>query len=176
MGGAISVDSVPGRGSRFTCTLPSLPGEGRDAPRPESAAAPPPPPPARQRRLLLVEDSLANREMVRLFLEKEPYEIVVADTGVSALAQFAPGRFDIVLMDMEMPEMDGCAATEAIRRLEAASGTWRTPVLMLSAHAFADYERKALAAGCDAFLTKPVRKATLLDALHGMFAAPRHDD
>ncbi len=176
MGGAIAVDSVPGQGSRFTCTLPSLPGVGRDAPRPECAAAPPPPPPARRRRLLLVEDSPANREMVRLFLEKEPYDIVVADTGVSALAQFAPGRFDVVLMDMEMPEMDGCAATEAIRRLEAASGAWRTPVLMLSAHAFADYERKALAAGCDAFLTKPVRKATLLDALHGMFAAPRHDD
>ncbi|WP_084158680.1 PAS domain-containing hybrid sensor histidine kinase/response regulator [Solidesulfovibrio alcoholivorans] len=176
MGGAISVDSVPGQGSRFTCTLPSLSGEKHDASRRESATSPTPPPLARRRRLLLVEDSLANREMVRLFLDKEPYDIAFASTGVEALTRFAPGRFDIVLMDMEMPELDGCAATEAIRRVEAVSRAPRTPVLMLSAHAFADYERKALAAGCDAFLTKPVRKATLLGTLSGLLAAPRDSD
>ena len=176
MGGAISVESAPGQGSRFTCTLPSLSGKGHDASRPASAVDPAPTPPARIRRLLLVEDSPANQEMIRLFLEKESYDIAFAGTGVEALALFVPGRFDIVLMDMEMPEMDGCTATEAIRRLEAASGAPRTPVLMLSAHAFADYERKALAAGCDAFLTKPVRKGALLDALRDLLASARAGD
>ncbi len=169
MGGTIGVESAVGRGSRFTFTLPSLAGARCPAPPAEPATPDAPPPPSR-RRLLLVEDSPANQEMLRLFLESEPYDIATAATGLEAVAHFAPGRFDIVLMDMEMPEMDGCAATQSIRRLEAASGSWRTPVLMLSAHAFGEFERKALAAGCDAFLTKPVRRACLLAALRGLLA------
>jgi len=116
-------------------------------------------------RLLIAEDSVSNRELLRLFLEHEPYEIVMAETGREALALFSPGAFDVILMDMEMPELDGCAATEAIRRLEATSGTRRTPILMLSAHAIADYEQKGLAAGCDGFMTKPIRKSQLIEVL-----------
>ena len=176
MGGTIGVESVVGRGSRFSFTLPSLAGARCPGP-PAASDTDAAPPPARRRRLLLVEDSLANQEMIRLFLESEPYDIATAATGREALTHFAPGRFDIVLMDMEMPEMDGCTATQSIRRLEAASGSWRTPVLMLSAHAFGEFERKALAAGCDAFLTKPVRRACLLTALRELLAgaAPHRD-
>ncbi|WP_428560548.1 MAG: PAS domain S-box protein [Solidesulfovibrio sp. DCME] len=175
MGGEIGLQSRPGRGSRFHFTLPSLgeaPAATVSAP---SSPAGQPAGDARRRRLLLVEDSRANQEMIRLFLENEPYDIEVAATGREALARFAPGRFDLILMDMEMPEMDGCAATEAIRRLEAACGSWRTPVVMLSAHAFAVFEQKGLAAGADAFLTKPIRRAVLLDTLRAYqaVAAPK---
>ncbi|WP_233489568.1 response regulator [Solidesulfovibrio fructosivorans] len=116
-------------------------------------------------RLLIAEDSVSSRELIRLFLENEPYEIVMAETGCEALALFTPGAFDLILMDMEMPVMNGCAAAEAIRRLEAANGSRRTPILMLSAHTFADYEQKGLAAGCDGFMTKPIRKGRLIDVL-----------
>lgn len=171
MGGEIGLQSQPGNGARFFFSLPSLPQrQVRPKPqavRPRDAVASPS---HCRRRLLVVEDSPANQELLRLFLEKEPYDIVVAETGKQALEYFAPGRFDAILMDMEMPEMDGCAATEAIRRLEAVSGAFRTPVLMLSAHAFAAYEAQGLAAGCDAFLTKPVRRAVLLDALRSVMA------
>jgi PAS domain S-box-containing protein len=166
MGGAIDLDSTPGQGSRFFFTLPSLSRTVEAAaPLPACQCDAPAVADAPRRRLLLVEDSLANQEVIRLFLKDEPYDIAVAGSGREALEHFAPGRFDVVLMDMEMPEMDGCAATEAIRRLEAADGGPPTPVLMLSAHAFPAYKEKGLAAGCDAFLVKPIRRAMLLGAL-----------
>ena len=169
MGGNISLASTPGQGSRFSFTLPSLPAVPAPSQAPEQTAPPCPAATSRPsqgpRRLLLAEDSRSNRELIRLFLEKEPYEIVMTETGREALAHFAPGAFDLVLMDMEMPEMDGCAATRAIRRLEEATGSPRTPVLMLSAHAFPAYEQKGLAAGCDGFMTKPIGKSSLLAAL-----------
>lgn len=177
MGGQIGLESTPGQGSRFSFAIPSL-EEAPAGPAPVRTPRPDRPgeAPGRRRRLLLAEDSLANQEMIRLFLENGPYDIEVAGTGREALARFAPGRFDVILMDMEMPEMDGCAATEAIRRLEAATGLWRTPVLMLSAHAFAVYEQKGLAAGADAFLTKPIRRALLLDALRAIQAIATTED
>lgn len=173
MGGMIDLDSAPGQGSRFFFTVPSLsPIVEAAAPLPAPQAGAAAVADATRRRLLLVEDSLANQEVIRLFLKDEPYDIVVAGTGREALEHFAPGRFDVVLMDMEMPEMDGCAATVAIRRLEAATGSLPTPVLMLSAHAFPAYKERGLAAGCDAFLVKPIRRAMLLNALRNNLTAP----
>lgn len=167
MGGGINVSKSPGQGSLFVFTLPSMPRRcaAPSAAEPQTVSKTPSRRPDRPYRLLIAEDSVSNRELLRLFLEHEPYEIVMAETGREALALFSPGAFDVILMDMEMPELDGCAATEAIRRLEAASGTWRTPILMLSAHAFADYEQKGLAAGCDGFMTKPIRKSRLIEVL-----------
>ncbi len=168
MGGVIAVESMPGQGSCFSFTLPSLPADEAiqpATPAPNEVAS------SREttrRRVLLAEDSTANQELLRLFLKNEPYDIELATNGSEAVDLFAPGRFDLVLMDMEMPSMDGCAATEALRRQEADSGAARTPVLMLSAHAFAEYEKKAMAAGCDAFLTKPIRRASLLQAMRAL--------
>ncbi|EHJ49368.1 response regulator receiver protein [Solidesulfovibrio carbinoliphilus subsp. oakridgensis] len=135
---------------------------------PPTAAAPPP---SRRRRLLLAEDSESNRALIGLFLKNEPYDIAMAGTGREAVALFAAGPFDLVLMDMEMPEMDGYAATEAIRRLEAATGAAPTPVLMLSAHTFREYEARGRRAGCDGFLAKPINKATLVRILADLLAA-----
>ncbi len=172
MGGVIAAESEPGRGSVFTFTLPSL-SEARPTPvRPVAvrADAPHAPPPARPRRLLLAEDSESNRELVKLFLQQEAYEIVAAETGLEAVELFTAGPFDLVLMDMEMPEMDGCEATQAIRRFETQTGAARTPILMLSAHAFSEYEEKGRQAGCDGFMSKPVRKADLVKTLREALA------
>lgn len=127
-------------------------------------------PPDRPRRLLLAEDSESNRALIDLFLKNEPYDIAMAGTGREAVALFASGSFDLVLMDMEMPEMDGCAATEAIRRLEAATGAARTPVLMLSAHTVREYEERGRLVGCDGFMSKPIHKATLIRTLREILA------
>uniref|UniRef100_I2Q3S2 Response regulator containing CheY-like receiver domain and AraC-type DNA-binding domain n=1 Tax=Desulfovibrio sp. U5L TaxID=596152 RepID=I2Q3S2_9BACT len=156
--------SVPADGAApITSATPAAPAEGTMAP-----AAPPS---SRRRRLLLAEDSESNRALVSLFLKNEPYDIAMAGTGREAVALFAAGPFDLVLMDMEMPEMDGCAATEAIRRLEAATGAAPTPVLMLSAHTFREYEERGRRAGCDGFLAKPINKATLVRILADLLAA-----
>ncbi|EKO41084.1 MAG: CheY-like receiver domain-containing protein [Solidesulfovibrio magneticus str. Maddingley MBC34] len=122
-------------------------------------------------RVLLAEDSESNRELIELFLENEPVELVWARNGYDAVAAITEARepFDAVLMDVEMPVMDGLEATSSIRRLEAGRGGSRTPVALLTAHALYEFESKGRAAGCDAFLTKPIRKAKLLEYLGGLF-------
>ena len=122
-------------------------------------------------RVLLAEDSESNRELIALFLENEPVELVWVGDGYDVVAAFAeaPQPFDVVLMDVEMPVMDGLEATRRIRRLEADRGGSRTPVALLTAHALCEFERKGREAGCNAFLTKPIRKAKLLEYLGGLF-------
>ncbi|MHC1789848.1 PAS domain S-box protein [Solidesulfovibrio sp.] len=183
MGGAIAIDSVPGRGATFSFTLPvgtaattaaaALAGDrgtssGQAVRSSEGAAG-------RRWRLLVAEDSEANQELLRLFLEEEPYDITMAATGHAAVAAFGRERFDVVLMDVEMPGMCGLEASRAIRRLEAASGAAPTPLVLLTAHAFSEYEARGRAAGCDGFLTKPIRKARLLEALARLVAGGRLD-
>jgi PAS domain S-box-containing protein len=103
---------------------------------------------------------------VKLFLEGEPCSLAEAETGTEALSLFAGQTFDLVLMDMEMPGMDGCETTSALRRLERETGLRPTPIIMLTAHAFSEYEEKCRQAGCNGFLSKPIRKAQLIMELH----------
>ena len=120
--------------------------------------------PDEQKRLaiLLAEDSLDNQLLVKAYLKKMPHELDIAETGVSAVEKFKHGAYDIVLMDMQMPEMDGYMATETIRRFEKTSGKTPTPIIALTAHALREEEQKAYDAGCNAYLTKPVKREDLI--------------
>lgn len=116
-------------------------------------------------RILLAEDSPENRTLVEAYLADDAFEIVVAENGVEAVAAACPGIFDVVLMDVNMPEKDGLEATREIRSFERARSLRRTPILALTAYAFAEQAEACLEAGCDAHLSKPITKRDLLEAL-----------
>jgi CheY-like chemotaxis protein len=150
-------------------------------PRPP-APAPAPAPPSRRLRILVAEDNPVNQKVVSTHLERWGHRVDVVATGRAALAALEQARFDLVLMDLEMPEMDGLAATAAIRASEAeiaagalsapSTGTFasrragqeRLPIVALTAHAVKGTEERCLAAGMDGYLPKPIR-ADLLRAL-----------
>jgi two-component system sensor histidine kinase/response regulator len=118
--------------------------------------------------VMLVEDTEDNRMLVLAYLRSTPYRVTCAENGAEAVEAYraaGPGGFDVVLMDMQMPVMDGYAATREVRRLEEAQGWSHTPVVALTAYALAEETSQAIDAGCDDYLTKPIKKATLLDAL-----------
>ncbi|MFH1138816.1 MAG: response regulator [Pseudomonadota bacterium] len=116
-------------------------------------------------RVLLVEDNSDNRRVIGLYLKKERVKLDFAVNGLEALKLFESGRYDLVLMDMEMPVLDGYNATAKIRELEAAKGLAPTPVVALTAHAFPEFRRKCLGAGCTGYLAKPIRKSKLLEII-----------
>ena len=103
-------------------------------------------------------------------LEGSNFELTWAPSGQAGLEAFRDTPFDIVLMDVEMPEMDGYETTEALRKLEKELGRLRTPVVALTAHAFEEHRQRSLAAGCDDFKIKPLPKAGLIDTLETWMA------
>jgi PAS domain S-box-containing protein len=115
--------------------------------------------------ILLVDDSEDNRLLVSAFLKKTPHTFDLAENGEIAVNKFLAGRYDLVLMDMQMPVMDGYAATREIRQWEKETGAAPTPIVALTAYALQDDTRKSLEAGCTAHLTKPIKKETLLKTL-----------
>jgi PAS domain S-box-containing protein len=110
--------------------------------------------------VLLAEDNLVNQRLVVRLLEKRGHRVVVAGTGLEALQALEKESFDLVLMDVQMPEMDGLEATAAIRRREKSSGLHQ-PVVALTAHAMKGDREKCLAAGMEGYLTKPIRPQEL---------------
>jgi CheY-like chemotaxis protein len=116
-------------------------------------------------RILLADDSRDNRLLVQAYFKKMPYAIDEAENGAVAVEKFKHGRYDVVLMDIEMPIMDGYSATRAIRAIERKLGRRRVPILALTASVLTEALKKALDAGCDAHIAKPVKKATLLAAV-----------
>jgi CheY-like chemotaxis protein len=118
-------------------------------------------------RILLAEDSPVNQQVAVGLLQLRGHAVVVAGNGKEALAALERDRFDVVLMDVQMPEMDGCEATAAIRRKERATGA-HVPVLAMTAHALKGDRERCLAAGMDGYLTKPVRAESLYQALEGL--------
>ena len=116
-------------------------------------------------RILVVEDNEDNRMLIKAYLRQEPYAVIEAVNGAEAVERFKSESFDLVLMDVQMPVMDGYAATRAIRVWEEEIGRPRTPVIALTANAVKEDMARSLEAGCDDHLTKPIKKQTLLGIL-----------
>ncbi len=122
---------------------------------------------ARVLKILLAEDSLVNQKLVRALLERWGHQVVLAANGHEALAAFLAERFDLVLMDIQMPEMDGLEATMAIRRAERQSGI-HTPIVAMTAHVLQGDRERCLEAGMDEYLEKPVRTRRLFETIDRM--------
>jgi signal transduction histidine kinase/DNA-binding response OmpR family regulator len=117
--------------------------------------------------ILLAEDNPINQKLATRLLEKRGHKITTVANGLEALAALEKNRFDVVLMDVQMPEMDGWTASEAIRKRELGS-THHTPILALTAHAMKDYESRCYQAGMDGFVTKPFEPAELYRAVESV--------
>jgi signal transduction histidine kinase/DNA-binding response OmpR family regulator len=118
-----------------------------------------------KRRILIAEDNPDNQVLITAFLSESPHEVDMAVNGLEAVEKFRNGTYDLVLMDIQMPAMDGYEATRKIRIFEKESGEVRTPILALTAHATTEERQKCLDAGCDGHLTKPIKKSKLLEAI-----------
>jgi CheY-like chemotaxis protein/anti-sigma regulatory factor (Ser/Thr protein kinase) len=166
MGGVIWAESRPGNGSRFTFDLP-LPREAAPAdaaPEPYEALDP------AGLKVLLAEDHPTNQRVVQLIMDAAGVDLTIVDDGQAALNLLEVQDFDVVLMDMQMPVMDGITAIGLLREREAALHLPRMPVLMLTANALREHVEASLAAGADGHLSKPIRAAELLDAIAALAA------
>jgi two-component system, sensor histidine kinase and response regulator len=115
-------------------------------------------------RILVVEDDLVNQKIISALLQRQGCEVTVAPNGKAAVDCVDAEDFDIVIMDIQMPEMDGFEATRLIREREAETGK-RVPIVACTAHALPGYRERCLAAGMDGFLTKPISRQALAEAL-----------
>ena len=162
MGGRIEVSSQPGKGSTFAVHVPLAEGCGEagdeadhDAAEIDISGA----------RVLVAEDHPTNQKVVELILESVGVTPVIVENGRLALQALEDERFDVVLMDMQMPELDGLSATRLLRAQEAAAGLPRTPVIMLTANALDEHIKAGAEAGADAHLSKPIHAQALIEAI-----------
>ena len=161
MGGDIALASPPGQGSRFELTLPLV---AAVAPLERAAeVALPPPPAARRLHLLAAEDNEVNRMVLGAMVERCGHQVSFANDGFEAVEAMRQGSFDLVLMDLHMPGMDGIDATRAIRAMDTPAAA--VPIVALTADVFSDTRERCERAGMDAFLTKPVGVAELAQLL-----------
>ncbi len=168
LGGELSAESVLGEGSTFTLTLPtgSLAGVAMVESRTEVIHEGVPEAQTRPAgdlsgiRILLAEDSIDSQRLIQTVLRKAGADVEIAENGRAAVKKAEAGTFDLILMDVQMPEMDGHEATRALRERGFA-----LPILALTAHAMSGDRERSLEAGCDDYLTKPIHQAQLVRAI-----------
>jgi CheY-like chemotaxis protein len=163
MRGRIELDSTPGQGTDFTVDLP-LPGA--QAPEARQATPPSPRPAPRERSILLVEDDATVAEVIVGLLQAQGHRVVHVPHGLAALAEITATRFDLALLDLDLPGIDGLALARQLHGLGFGA-----PLLAVTARADADAEPAARAAGFHGFLRKPVTGALLADAVDALLPA-----
>ncbi len=162
MGGQMWAESEEGKGMTVHFTARLERHEGTVGPQPAAELEP-----GRPLRVLLVEDNPVSRRLAYRLLEKQGHAVTEAPDGSEAVALFERESFDLVLMDVQMPELDGLSATRRIRQIEAGRGG-RTPVLMLTANAMKGDREICLDSGADGYLTKPIEVGQLMTAIAGL--------
>jgi len=165
MGGSLDAEGREGEGASFWFDLPLIAAEALAADEVALSAEAP----DRPLRVLLADDHPTNRKVVELMLA-DLAEVVSVENGAEALMALGTDIFDVVLMDMQMPVMDGLEATRRIRETEAAGGRAPTPIVMLTANALPEHVAASHAAGADRHLEKPVTLAGLLEAMNDVLA------
>ena len=164
MGGDLTCKSTPGVGSAFTLDLQLTQAAAGPEPAPivdDLKCADDEGPP----RTLVVDDNATNRKVLTLILEGAGVQTVYAENGQQALELWRTEKFDVILMDIQMPVMDGFTATREIRGAEAREGRRRTPIIMVSANAMPEHLEASFQAGADDHVAKPVTAASLFAAL-----------
>ena len=168
MDGAIWVESELGKGSTFhlivQLRLPEKAETGKaSASVKESAEL------DRQLSIMVAEDEPTNQLLVKKLLSKSGHKVTIASNGLEAVDKFTEGSFDLILMDVQMPQMDGLAASVVIRDLEKSMGRKHVPIIALTAHVGKEDIEKCFNAGMDAYLSKPVKKAELFDTISATY-------
>lgn len=168
MGGEIAVDSVPGLGSAFHFHIPVETATAPPAPPPAAAATPLPR--AKSARILVAEDNATNRHVLGALLAIDGHRVTMVTDGIEALTAIQRETFDLVILDIQMPRMDGITAARAIRALDGPAAD--LPIIALTANALDADRRNCLAAGMTDYVAKPVSAETLGAALFRALADP----
>ncbi len=124
----------------------------------------------KEKKILIVDDSEDNRQLIMLYLKKLRYQLDIAENGEEAIEKYKNKKYDLILMDIQMPVMDGYRATAIIRDLEHEHDQKPTPIIALTAHAFKEDAERSIKAGCTGHLTKPIKKATLVETIEKLIA------
>lgn len=168
LGGELTLSSELGKGSIFTLKLPSHIeelSESSSEDYPEIRASVDSEPGKLCGRILVAEDSPTNQMLIKLLLEKNGFDVTIAEDGEKAVQEALCGDFDLILMDIQMPKKDGYEATRELRK-----NSLSTPIVALTAHVMDGDEQKCLSAGCDSYLSKPIKHKQLIETIQKLLS------